>query len=180
VRCDVLLLMQRCGFQRRSSTPLPSQCRLKSETVPKVTTATTAATTHQTHHSPPPPTTTTTTAAATTTIVAMHHITCCHHSHHCPPHSRSLALPLTLPRSSRMYVEFSDVDSAALAALENDAASMLQDVGRAPTASDTIYLDCAHGDDRADGTEGKPLKTVLAAQNASRASGAGSTVFVAS
>ena len=77
--------------------------------------------------------------------------------------------------------EFHDIDAGALLSLESHAARKLMTVGRVPvhtsTASDSfIYLDCGKGDDHAAGTEAAPLKTVAAAQLASRAAGPGSTV----
>lgn len=81
-------------------------------------------------------------------------------------------------------VEFHDMDAGALLSLESRAARTLMTVGKvshAPAASESnsatfIYLDCGEGDDHGAGTAAAPLKTVAAAQLASRAAGPGSTV----
>ena len=86
---------------------------------------------------------------------------------------------------------FKDIDAAALVALQSSAAAELRAVGVAHVTNHVtdsglgngtegggtiVYLDCGAGDDVGAGTETAPLKTVAAAQKASRAAGAGSTV----
>ena len=92
-------------------------------------------------------------------------------------HANAIATALEI---TSCPADFADIDSAALAALQGSAAAELRAVGRVGNTTEgggsMVYLDCGAGDDGSAGSKAAPLRTVAAAQKASRAAGPGSTV----